>query len=129
MTWLVFPCQSEPIKRRKEYIPVHPYKEFDTHFQAMQCINSRKKEVEKEEPLISLFPKTDFEKLLFALKYIDELKKENSLLKREVGLMKSDFDLLLAESKDARKLSEYKRQLKDMAEQRGKKKRFQDKIV
>jgi uncharacterized coiled-coil DUF342 family protein len=48
----------------------------------------------KNEPLINLHPKTDFEKLLFANSYIKELKKENSDLKFEIGVLNSELDEL-----------------------------------
>ena len=46
------------------------------------------------EPLINLRPKTDFENLLWANKCIDILKKDNSRLMIERGIMKDEIDFL-----------------------------------
>jgi len=69
---------------------------------------------DNQEPIIPLFPTDDFHKLLFALKYVDELKRENSKLNVEIGLLKSDYDFLVSTSADARKLVAYLKELKDL---------------
>lgn len=70
--------------------------------------------MEQEKPIIPLCPKTDFDKLLFALKYIDFLKAENSKLKTDYEELKEQTHNLMRESADARKLDGYKKELKDL---------------
>lgn len=48
----------------------------------------------ENEPLINLHPKSDFEKNLFLEHYVKNLKKENSDLKFEIGILKSELEEL-----------------------------------
>lgn len=45
-----------------------------------------------KETLIKINPKTDFEKLLFAISEIKELKNQIKLLKTELGIISSEKD-------------------------------------
>lgn len=67
--------------------------------------------------------KTDFEKLLFALKYIDkqkvditELKSELSDANKEIGILKSEIDRILNEDKKSKKIANQREQIKSLSE-------------
>lgn len=65
------------------------------------------------DTLMSLNPKSSFEKLLWEKARTKELKKENKELRFEIGVLKSELDEL-KDSKELSKLATYKENLKHL---------------
>lgn len=68
---------------------------------------------EEVEPIIPIFPKDDYHRLLFAMKYIECLKQERDELQDEVNSLHAD---LIKLGKDGSLLSSYKKEMKSMRE-------------
>lgn len=82
-----------------------------------------------KETLIPLYPKTDFQKLLFAEKYIDLLKNQVKNLKKENGKLKSEIDYYENINKKAKKVKEQRDQIKGLIGRNKKLKRDNRELV